>query len=273
VTDIFQEVEEDVRRERFEKLWKQYGDYVIAAVAAVAVGVAGFQLWTKYETRKRLEASQTFMQAQAAADQGNEQLATQTFGQLAKSGPSGYATIATFSQANNQLAAGKRTEALAIYKSLAEKDSSPIGSAARIRAAWIMVETVQKSELESWLSPLNAQSNAWHYLAQEILAYCDYRAGALDQAQREYKSLAGDRDAPNGVRARSTAMATFMTSGGDKDFGTVPRPPQPAIPGLDATGGGVAPAPQGASAPQGAPAQAAAPAQAPPAAPQGQSQP
>lgn len=246
MTDIFQEVEEDVRRERFEKLWKQYGDYIIAGVAAIAVAVAGFQLWTKYETRKRLEASQTFMRAQAAADQGDFQGATQNFGQLAKSGPSGYATVATFSQANNQLAAGKKSEALAIYKSLAAKDSSPIGSAARIRAAWIMVETDQKADLEAWLAPLNAQTNAWHYMAQEVLAYADYRAGALDAAQREYQALGTEKDAPNGVRARSTAMATFLKAGGDKNFGTVPRPPQPAIPGLDASGEGAAPA-QGAA--------------------------
>ena len=33
MTDIFHEVEEEVRRERFEKIWKKYGDYAIAAVA------------------------------------------------------------------------------------------------------------------------------------------------------------------------------------------------------------------------------------------------
>lgn len=258
MSDIFQEVEEDVRRERFEKLWKQYGDYAIAAVAAVAVGVAGFQLWTKYETQKRFEASRTFMQAQAAAESGNTQAATATFGTLAKSGPSGYATIATFSQANNQLATENRAQALEIYKSLAGKDSSQIGSAARIRAAWIMVETTPRSELETWLAPLNVQSNAWHYMAQEILAYADYRAGALDQAQREYQVLADDKDSPSGLRARSNAMATFLKAGGDKNFGSVPKPPAPAIPGLDAAGAlqgaAQAPAPQGAApAAQGQP--------------------
>ena len=34
MSDIFREVEEDVRRERLEKLWKAYGNYVIAAAGA-----------------------------------------------------------------------------------------------------------------------------------------------------------------------------------------------------------------------------------------------
>ncbi|MEI9929239.1 MAG: hypothetical protein WDM89_01380 [Rhizomicrobium sp.] len=44
MSDIFHEVEEDVRRERFEKLWKQYGDYAVAALAVVILAIAGLQV-------------------------------------------------------------------------------------------------------------------------------------------------------------------------------------------------------------------------------------
>ncbi len=107
MSDIFREVEEDVRRERLEKLWKQYGDYIIAAVAAVAVGVAGYKLWDRYEFQQRLNAAKLYVVAQQAAEQGNVPAAQQSFAKLAKSGPSGYATMAKLSQANSLLAAGK----------------------------------------------------------------------------------------------------------------------------------------------------------------------
>ena len=57
MTDIFREVEEDVRRERFEKLWKQYGDYVVALAALLVIGAAGYQLWRYYEARQIAKAS------------------------------------------------------------------------------------------------------------------------------------------------------------------------------------------------------------------------
>ena len=40
MSDIFREVEEDVRREKLEKFWKAYGDYVIALAAVIVVGTA-----------------------------------------------------------------------------------------------------------------------------------------------------------------------------------------------------------------------------------------
>lgn len=227
MSDIFREVEEDVRRERFEKLWKQYGDYVIAAVAAVAVGVAGYKLWDRYEFQQRLNASRTFVSAQEAAESGNTAVAAQSFAKLAKSGPSGYATMAKLAQADSLLTSGSHADALAIYKSLAEKDSSPVGNVARIRAAWAMVESAPKPELETWLAPLNDNTSAWRFLAREILAYSDYRSEAFGKALTEYQALAADKDAPQGLKGRANAMATFLKAGGDKDFGTVPRPAPP----------------------------------------------
>jgi hypothetical protein len=43
MSDIFQEVEEDVRRERYEKLWKKYGNYIIALAVLIVAGVAAWQ--------------------------------------------------------------------------------------------------------------------------------------------------------------------------------------------------------------------------------------
>ena len=230
MSDIFREVEEDVRRERFEKLWKQYGDYVIAAVAAVAVGVAGYKLWDRYEYQQRLNASKLFVAAEEAAESGNTAAAAQSFAKLAKSGPAGYATMAKLAQADSLLVSGSRSDAIAIYKSIAENDSSAIGSVARIRAAWVMAEFAPKSELETLLAPLSDNTSAWRFLAREVLAYADYRAGAFGAAQSAYQALGAEKDAPDGVRGRANAMAIFLKAGGDRNFGTVPRPALPAAP-------------------------------------------
>ena len=43
MSDIFQEVDEEVRRERLEQLWKRYGIYIIAAVLLVLACVGGWR--------------------------------------------------------------------------------------------------------------------------------------------------------------------------------------------------------------------------------------
>jgi len=225
VSDIFHEVEEDVRRERLEKLWKQYGDYAIAAVAVVIIAVAGFKFWQRYELQQRTNASAAFFAARQMASPGNSSAAASAFANLAKTGPSGYAEVSQLAEADALNIAGNRSDALALYRKIAEKSSSPLAAVARVRAAWAIVDTAPKSDVENLLTPLNDNKNAWRFTAREILAYADYRSGAFAQAQSEFAALAAEKDASDTVRGRAKAMADFMKAGGDKDFGNVPKPP------------------------------------------------
>jgi hypothetical protein len=229
VTDIFREVEEDVRRERFEKIWKQYGDYIIAGAAAIVIGVAGYKLWTRYEDQQRFNASKTFVAAQEAADSGNTPAAQAMFAKLAQSAPGGYKTVAKLAEANTLLVSGKRNDAITIYKSIADNDSSPLGDAARMRAAWAEVDSVPRAELEQFLAPLTAQTSEWRFMAREVLAYADYRAGAAQQARKEFQALADDKGSSQSLRDRAHAMAIFISTGGERTYGAVPLPkPAPA---------------------------------------------
>jgi hypothetical protein len=228
VSDIFHEVEEDVRRERFEKLWKQYGDYAIAALAVIIIAIAGFKFWQRYETQQRLNASSAFFAAQQVAASGNGPAAAAAFASMAKAAPGGYAAVGQLAEADALYAAGNRSDALALYRKMAETNSSPLAAVARIRAAWATVDTAPRSEIATLLAPLTDQSSAWRFTAGEILAYADYRAGAYAQAQREFAAIAADKNASDTVRGRTKAMADFMNAGGDKNFGNVPKPALPA---------------------------------------------
>jgi hypothetical protein len=233
VSDIFREVEEDVRRERFEKLWKDYGDYIIAGAAIVVIAAAGFQLWRVYEKRQIVAASQTYALAQQLLQQGQAGAAATTFSKMAENAPSGYAQLALLDKANALYASGNIPEAVEIYKQVANKGNTLLAPVARVRAAWATVDTSPRSDIETLLQPLTDPSNAWHPMAREILAYADFHAGDTLKAQSEFHDIAKDPASPNAVRQRAEAMATYLAAGGDTNFGTVPHLPsetQPAGP-------------------------------------------
>ena len=96
MSDIFQEVEEDVRRERYEQIWKKYGNYIIAAAAVLVAAVAGYQAWQRYDLTQRQQVSDRFSQATQAAQSGNLPKAETDFAALTKEAPAGYATLAKF---------------------------------------------------------------------------------------------------------------------------------------------------------------------------------
>ncbi len=227
MTDIFREVEEDVRRERYEQLWKEYGDYVIAAAAVVVIAVAGFQLWRVYDQRQRANASVEFMNAEQLLEAGETGAAQSAFAHLEKSAPGGYASLAKFQEANAMLQAGNTADAVIIYKQIAAGKDDILGPAARIHAGWALVDTAPKSEIQSLVGPLTDRSNPWHGMAQDILAFADYRAGAMQAAIAEYQALSTDADAPAPLRGRAGWMVTFLKGGGAKNYGTVPPPPAP----------------------------------------------
>src|ERR1700712_3074844 len=172
LSDIFHEVEEEVRRERFEKFWKQYGDYIIAGAALVIIAFAGWQLLEAYKANKRLEASETLIAAQQLADNNDFTKATAAFEVLAKNAPDGYAKMARLSQAGVLLNSGQSSEAIAIYKTLAaDSDSGVIGKVALIRAGWAMADSANPSEVETLLAPLTDPTSPWRHAAHEVLAY------------------------------------------------------------------------------------------------------
>lgn len=227
MTDIFREVEEDVRRERYEQLWKEYGDYVIAGAAVVVIAVAGFQLWRVYDQRQRAKASAEFTIAEQLLEAGQTSEAQSAFARLEKDAPSGYVSLAKFQEANAMLQAGNTADAVTVYKQIAAGKDDILGPAARIHAGWALVDTAPKSDIQSLVGPLTDRASPWHGMAQDILAFADYHAGATQAAIGEYQNLSADADAPAPLRARAGWMVTFLKGGGARNYGTVPPPPAP----------------------------------------------
>ena len=219
MSDIFREVEEDVRRERFEKLWKAYGNYAIVAVVLLFAGIGGWLKWEQYETKERQKVSDAFIAAQRIT---NPQSAASAFADLARTAPKGYAQVARLSQAGAMLTSGQRDGAIDLYKQIAKDDSGLIGAVARLRAGWALAETASRTELVELLKPLDQPGNAWRLNAREVLAYADYRAMDTKSALTKYAELAADPESPQGLRSRAQAMAAFLKNGGAVNYGTVP---------------------------------------------------
>lgn len=228
MSDIFREVEEEVRREELAKLWKKYGDYIIALMALLILGVAGFQVWRHYDKSARERASAEYTAAEALLLSGHPDQAATAYASLAKSAPSGYALISRMENADALEAHGQRDEALAIYKAVAAGSDPILSAVARLRMGWIEVESSSRLEMETLLAPLTDPTSPWRFMAHEILAYSDYKNGDTKAAERELQSLSAEVEAPIGVRQRADAMATFIKAGGDKDYGTMPNPSKPA---------------------------------------------
>jgi hypothetical protein len=227
VSDIFREVEEDVRRERFEKFWKANGHWVIVFAVLMLACVGGYEFWRRHEAAEQMKMGDAFTAAQRISDPGQ---AAPAFAKVADNSKGGYRLLAQLAQANALHASGRMLDAVALYKQIAAADSGEIGAVARLRAAWTIAANASRADLETLLAPLDTPTGAWRQMAREILAFSDYRGAKVKQASAEYHALADDAQAPDGLRVRARAMAAFLDSGAGGDSGTVPPPAPPQTP-------------------------------------------
>ena len=90
MSDIFNEVDEEVRREQLKKLWERYGNLIIAAAFLVVAGVAAWRGYEYWQARKAAEAGAVYESALKLSDEGKHTEAEDAFGKLATQGTSGY---------------------------------------------------------------------------------------------------------------------------------------------------------------------------------------
>jgi hypothetical protein len=210
VSDIFQEVEEEVRKEQYAKLWKKYGVYIVAAAVGLVIAVAGYQAWGYFERQARIEDSQRYAAAMALLESGETQAAAEQLSAIVED-DGGYATLASFRLAGSKLETGDREAGLEILRGLAEQDAGEaFGDAARLLVALHELDNGDPETLRSWLEPLLAEDNAFRPSALELTAILAQREGDLAKARELYQQLADDLSAPNGVRSRATSMLAVL---------------------------------------------------------------
>jgi hypothetical protein len=210
VVDIFDEVEEDLRAERAEKLLKEYAWLLIALVVAIVAAAAGWQLWTRYQTRQDAATAVRFVAAQNAAEAPGvarpEQIAA--FDQLTAGGPEGYKTLARLRTASLKADAGDLQGAQSLWNEVASDSGADrlLRDFASLMAASRDLDHGDPAQLRARLAPLAEPDNAWSSLAREQLAMLDLRLGKLDDARTTLRALSIDIEAPSGLRARASAL-------------------------------------------------------------------
>jgi hypothetical protein len=203
VSDIFREIDEEVRREQFMKLWERYGNLLIAACVVLVVAVAGWRIYEWQQNEKAAKAGAKFEAAVALASQGKAKEAEEAFGKLATDGTASYRMLAKFREAAEQASRDPKA-AVAAYDQLAA-DSS-IGKVfqdlAALRAGTILVDTAPYSDIKQRLEPLTAPDRAFRHSARATLALAAWRAKDAAAMKQWSDMVLADADTPTGVRGQ-----------------------------------------------------------------------
>lgn len=210
MTDLIREVEEDLRRENLEKLWRKYGSYALVAAVLIVLTVAANVGWQHYSASQRdgrargYEAALNLVAAEDAKAQESLQAVAQ--------GSDGYAALARLHAAALKAEAGDIDGAVATYEQLAADSSvdRPLRDLSLILLAARTTDTADPAQLTQRLQPLTDAANPWRYSALEITALLARRAGDAEKAQQILTGLADDLNAPRALRQRATELLAAL---------------------------------------------------------------
>jgi hypothetical protein len=215
LADIFHEVDEEVRRERLQKLWDRYSIYIIALAVLIVALIGAWRGYEWWVAKQAALAGGQFEQALTLSEQGKHAEAEAAFAKIAAEAPAGYRQLARF-RAAAELAQSKPADAVKAYDELAADPSlgQTLQDLASLRAGMLLVDSAPFSEMQKRLGPMAEAGRSFRASAREMLALSAWRNNDLTAARRYIDMLASDAETPPGTRARAEVLSAVIAGSG-----------------------------------------------------------
>jgi hypothetical protein len=212
LSDIFNEIDEDLRRDRLDRLWQRYRVWIIAAAVGVVAATAAGTAWRDYQHAQYAVTAERYGAAEALT-KIDPVTATAQFETLAAQSGSGYAVLARIRAAALKAQGTDKPGGQAALKAIAADDGldRTYRGLAAILAAQYGIDDEPPAEIIAALQPLTGATDAWRFSALELTALAQYKSGDKPAALKSYKQLADDLDAPQSMRARASEIIAALS--------------------------------------------------------------
>ncbi|MEO6946507.1 MAG: tetratricopeptide repeat protein [Nitrobacter sp.] len=216
MSELFGEVDEELRREQLKRIWDRYSALIIAAAVLIVAAVGGWRGYQYLEAKKAAVAGSAFEAAAGLADQNKSAEAEAAFTKLAATAPSGYRNLsrlrAAAEAAKRDPKAGNIKAAVKLYDEIAADGgfSSTERDLARVRAAGLLLDTETYNNMLQRLEPTTAPEATFRHTARELLALSAWRANDTTAARKWLDMIAEDGQTPSSLRSRAEALQALL---------------------------------------------------------------
>jgi hypothetical protein len=238
VVDVFEEVEEQIRSDRYRALALKVLPWFIGAVVLILAGVGGWQGYRAWISSQSGKASETYAKGLEAQQAGRPGDARTAWEALAKSPSPAYKSLALQHLGALRLAERDTAGAVALFDQAAKAAPDPlIGDAARLKSVYALLDTAPRADIDARLEPLLKPERPFRLQAREAAAFSKLLAGDASAARADFVVVSLAPDAAEGARSRATAAIALIDSGSAqrtrdlvKAAAALP-PPRPLPPG------------------------------------------
>jgi hypothetical protein len=219
---LIREVDEELRRDRMRKLWRQTGPWIIGGAVAVVLGVAGYEGWTWWQKSQAARSSDQFYAATKVADGTDLEAAKKALDGVIAQGSGGYPMLAQFREAALLSQNGKIDDAVAAYDGLSTSlNDTHLRELALILAGNLLIDKGDVAAVEQRVGGLITPASPMRNAAREVMGLVQYKAGKLDDAMKSFQAILTDQTAPRDAQNRVQIYILQLQAEGAK----LPLPP------------------------------------------------
>ena len=214
MTDVFNEVDEQLRSQRYQDMLRRGWPFAAAAAVAALLIALGVWAWNRHEADEAAKASLVYQAGLEAAQKGDLNTADKDFGEAVASSAGGYRTLGLMQQAQIRLDQGRTDDAVRLFDQAAKiAPDVELADVAKLKAAYLLMDSHPLPEIEARLTPLTTVKGPYRTMALEALAMAHLQAGKFDQAKGDFTVLALSQDVSPTAQARAHAAADLIQSG------------------------------------------------------------
>ena len=233
MVDFVSEVQEELRKDDYNRWLKKYGPFLLAAIIAAIMATAYLE-WKKIQDANTARSmSVAYTAASEKAENGNNAGAIADYLALSETAPGGYAGLSLMRAAELEMSGGNIARAISLLDQAAAKfEMARHAQLAQIKAAYILAGEGRYDDVRIRVTPLAEKDQPYEFLARELLGFAAKETGDVAAAEEQFSYLERIPGVPESIQQRATQNLALMRAGGDLDV-LEPADTEPASDALE----------------------------------------
>lgn len=214
MVDVFDQVEEELRSDRYKRLARTWLPVVGGVLLVALVAALAWWGWQKMETSKADKASIAYQRGLESLEANNPVGADAAFTQAANEGNAAYKALALQHRAGIAVQANRIPDAVELFDEAAKAGRDPlIADVASWKAALLLMDTAPLADIQARLEPLTEEGRPFRAFAREALAMAQLQHGQTDAARSTLVVLKNSLDTPRDMSQRADLTLASINSG------------------------------------------------------------
>lgn len=214
MVDVFEQVEEELRSDRYTRLARTWLPVVGGVLLAALIGALLWWGWQNWETSRAAKASVAYDRGLESLQGNNVVGADTAFALAAKEGNGAYKAMALMQRAGIALQANRVPEAVEYLDQAAKASRDPLLSdPAAYKAALLLMDTAPLADIEARLEPVARDGRPLQDFAREALAMARLQHGQTAAAREALVLLKNGLDTPEMIVQRADVAIATIDSG------------------------------------------------------------